>query len=92
MKKVFVDTKAGNDLSATVDGIKYKFTPITCNCNCGYAQILIHDITNRETYISNGYIEINNHIIESKWGMEFNTNRDNYMYNDNLTIDITSYY
>ena len=92
MKKVFVDTKAGNELTATVDGIEYKFTPENYSSTCGYAQILIHDVTNGETYISPGYIEINNHIIESKWGVEYDNLRDNYVHNDNLTISIISYY
>lgn len=91
MECVFVNAKAGNDMKATVDGIEYKFGPVNYSNNSGFAPIMIHDITHGETYLSEGYIDINGHIIESRWEYEYDSNYDNYRCNDNLHIKITSY-
>lgn len=89
MEKIFVAPNAGCTLSIDYKGIHYEFRLLGYDNVGGYAPILVIDCTNDERYVSNGYLEINNHVIESRWKMEYNSNRGNWICSKDIIISIS---
>lgn len=88
MEKLFVAPNAGCTMNIDYGGIHYEFRILGYNNICGYAPLLVIDCTNNERYVSNGYLEVNDHIIESKWKVEYNANRDNWICGRDIIISI----
>ena len=67
METVFIAPNAGCELKAEYKGIQYEFKILGYDNVGGYAPLLVVDKTNGERYYSNGYLEINDQVIISKW-------------------------
>ena len=88
MEKKFVDASALDTIDVEAYGCIYSFH-IENYENCdGYARCLIHDKTNNERYHSEGYLEINGHIIITKWNREYDYTRDNWICSKDLIVQI----
>ena len=85
---LFLSLKDKNIAELSLDGIEYKIIVSKHTSNSGYAPIIIKDLTNEETFISDGYIEINNHIFISKWKFEYSISRENYVPSKELILEI----
>lgn len=88
METTIVQPLAGTIFKTTVDGIEYQFFLTSYENIDGYAKIMIHDITNDERYLSEGYFELNNHVFISKWKAEYSDYRDNWICSKDLVIII----
>lgn len=88
MEKLIVEPSTGSTFEAEFKGISYEFKLTSYENIDGYARIIVIDKTNDERYISNGYLEINNHIIISKWKREYSDYRDNWICSRDLVITI----
>lgn len=88
MEKVIVEPVAGSEFNIEYGGINYSFKLTTYENVDGYAKILILDKTHDERYLSDGYFEINNHIIISKWKREYSYDRENWICSKDLIISI----
>lgn len=88
MEKLIVQPDTGSEFKATFDGIDYEFKLTNYENIDGYATIIIVDKTNDERYLSHGYLEINNHVIISKWKQEYSDYRDNWISSKDLIIII----
>ena len=88
MLKSFVDANVLDTMEVTAFGCTYAFH-IENYENCdGYARCLVHDKTNDERYHSEGYLEINNHVIITKWKREYDYTRDNWICSQDLVVEI----
>ena len=89
METVFIAPNAGCELKAEYKGIQYEFKILGYDNVGGYAPLLVVDKTNGERYYSNGYLEINDQVIISKWKKEYNANRGNWICSRDVIISIT---
>lgn len=88
MERLIVKATTGSVFQAEYDGVEYEFKLTSYENVDGYAKIIILDKTNDERYISNGYLELNNHIFISKWKKEYSGYRDNWICSRDLIIII----
>lgn len=88
MKKIFVEPRAGREMSVTLDGIKYIFCVEDFSNIDGYAPVLIIDSSTENRHYSYGYYELNNHVFISRWKKQYDYNRDNYTCSRDLIIEI----
>ena len=88
MKEIVVEPLTGIIYKAEVDGIEYEFKLTNYENIDGYAKIIIYDKTNDERYLSEGYLELNNHVFISKWKKEYAGYRDNWICSRDLIITI----
>ena len=88
MEKMIINPSTGLFFETEIDGVEYEFKLTSYENVDGYAKILVIDKTNDERYISNGYIELNNHIIISKWNKIYSHYRDNWICSKDLIITI----
>ena len=89
MDAIIIAPNTGYEMKAECDGIKYEFRIISYSNVGGYAPILVIDKTHDERYYSNGYLEINGHAITSKWNIEYDANRGNWICSRDILISIT---
>ena len=85
---IFKDVNYGDRQHFEVDGIRYEIGFQGFDCNEGYASCLIIDTSNGNTYQSYGSIELNNHIINTKWKYEYDYHRSNYVPAHELIVEI----
>lgn len=88
MEQLIVEPLVGSIFKADYDGISYEFKLTSYENVAGYAKIIVLDKTNDERYLSDGYLEINNHVIISKWKKEYSRYRDNWISSRELIIII----
>ena len=88
MNKIIVTPDSGSIFQATCDGIEYEFKITSYENVSEYAKILVIDKTHNERYLSNGFIELNNHIITSKWKKEYSYERENWICTKDLIVTI----
>ena len=84
----YLDTVYGCDQEIEKDGIKYGIRIMTYENTDGYATVIVQDMTNHESYISYGYIELNNHRITTKWKKVYDQYRDNWICSKDLEVTI----
>jgi hypothetical protein len=88
MQKTFIDARFLSDMQVEAYGVTYLFRIENFENVDGYARCLIYDATNDERYHTEGYIELNNHIIITKWKREYDSNRENFICSHDLLIEI----
>ena len=54
----------------------------------GYANVMIVDCKTGDTYFSDGYLELNNHVFITKWDTKYEPSRENWICSDDLLITI----
>ena len=88
INKTFISVNTFSELEFEAFGIQYKISVENYENTNGYARCLIWDKTHDERYHSEGFIEINNHFITTKWKAEYDYNRDNWICSKDLEISI----
>lgn len=88
MERLIIEPNTGLIFEAKVDDVEYQFNLTSYENIDGYAKIIIYDKTNDERYLSEGYLELNNHIFISKWKKEYSGYRDNWICSKDLIIII----
>ena len=88
ISKSFVNVLTLNEYKLNAYGITYQFRVESYENVNGYARCLICDLTNNDTYLSDGYLEINGHVIITRWRQEFDYNRENWISTRDLIVEI----
>jgi hypothetical protein len=88
MKKTFIEAKYGQRPSITVDGVKYEIAVQEYVSNSGYAPVIIINAETEERYQSYGSIDINGHTFITKWGVDYDYNRLNYVGSHDLIVEV----
>ena len=86
--KKFVDAFTLNEYKIEAFGIVYEFKIEDYDCSGNMAKCLIIDHTNNERYHSDGYLELNGHVIMTRWDKTYDYNRDNWVTDKNLIVEI----
>lgn len=88
MTRVYREMILDYAMGFEIEDHKYRISVQHYDNVAGYAPVMIIDNTNNERYLSDGYIEINGDTIITKWGIEYNRNRDNYVCNRDLIVTV----
>ena len=86
MEKILFQAYTGKDYEVTIDNKIYDIKLTSYENVDGYAKILVIDRDTEERYLSNGYIEINNRVIISKWKREYSLERENWICTRDLVL------
>ena len=86
--KSFANIMSLDHCKANIFGCDYEFILENFENVNGLARWLIRDLTNDETYHSNGYIEINGHSFTTKWKREYDYTRENFVHTHDLILEV----
>lgn len=82
------DTYPGTGTSITLDGVTYEiFLTDQANYDC-FASVIVKDGLTGDRVFCNGIFENAKHRFLFRYETEYNANRDNWICNGNLKIDV----
>ena len=87
MGKQFVNATILNPMEVSAFGITYEVRLENYENVDGYARCIIIDKTNDERYHSEGYLEVNNHVVITRWKREYDYTRDNWICSKDLIVE-----
>ena len=88
MVKSFVDAFRLNTHTVEFNGKEYQFLIEDYQHTTGYARGIIWDKSTDERYHTEGYLQIGNTTIVTKWKEGYDCNRDNWVHTNELVIEI----
>lgn len=87
MQYQLVNATALNPIEISAFGVVYEIHIESYENVDGYARCIVYDKTNDERYHTTGYIELNNHVIITKWKREYDYTRDNWICSTDLIVE-----
>lgn len=88
MQFKLLDAGSGSSLSVPVDDKTFSISVSTFE-QCGdFATVIVHDPYTDEFVFSNGIYESHGHRLMFRWDMEYDYNRDNWVHNHTLLVDV----